>query len=180
MDPLAVLRDRFSSSECARIYPDAKSIVWGRGSSAPLVVFIGEAPGREEDESGLPFVGRSGKLLDRWIEYLGLDGSEVYITSVMKTRPPNNRNPTSSEIASCAPWLDEQLKILEPRYVVCLGRFAMQHFFASYSAVLVNTKRVIDDRYLVVPHPSYFIRRGSSGWEEYLDPLRTVLVDELK
>lgn len=174
---LEALRREFEASDCAKTYPDAKSIVFGRGSADPRVVFIGEAPGREEDEQGLPFVGRSGKLLDIWFDYLGLTEDDYYITSVMKTRPPNNRNPTAGEVKRCSAWLDRQLGILEPELVVCLGRFAMRHFFPKLTSVLPNTKRLIDDRFVILPHPSYFIRRGGAGWEPYLDPLKRILHD---
>lgn len=174
-DRLEALRFEFADSDCARVYPEAKSIVFGRGSASPRVVFVGEAPGREEDEQGLPFVGRSGKLLDVWFDYLGLTEDEYYVTSVMKTRPPDNRNPTAAEVKRCAAWLDRQLAILQPELVVCLGRFAMRHFFPKLTAVLPNTKRVIDGTYVILPHPSYFVRRGSNGWEEYLEPLKRVL-----
>ena len=167
---LEELRRRFEGSECALVYPDITNIVWMRGSSDPDIVFVGEAPGREEDLQGLPFVGPSGKLLDRWCEYLGI--SEYAIVNVMKTRPPNNRNPTPEEVACCAPWLDRQLAILEPRIIICLGAFAMQHFMPKRKGVLANTKRLLEGRFFVVPHPSYFLRKGGNGWEEYVDPLR--------
>ena len=170
---LRSLRSEFEGSACARVYPDATNVVWMRGSSVPDIVFVGEAPGREEDIQGLPFVGPSGKLLDMWCSYLAIDA--YAIVNVMKTRPPNNRNPTPEEVAICAPWLDRQLAILEPRIIVCLGAFAMQHFMPKRKGVLANTKRLLEGRYFVVPHPSYFLRKGGNGWEEYLEPLRSIL-----
>ena len=170
---LEALRRDFESSECARIYEDVTNIVWMRGSIDPDIVFVGEAPGREEDLQGLPFVGPSGKLLDRWCAHLRID--DYAIVNVMKTRPPNNRNPTPDEVERCAIWLDRQLAILEPRVIVCLGSFAMQHFMPKRKGVLANTKRLLEGRYFVVPHPSYFLRKGGNGWEEFVDPLRTVL-----
>jgi uracil-DNA glycosylase len=172
---LEALRSEFERSACAQVYPDVTNIVWMRGSADPDVVFVGEAPGREEDLKGLPFVGPSGKLLDTWCAHLGVE--DYAIVNVMKTRPPNNRNPTSEEIACCAPWLDRQLAILKPRVIVCLGSFAMRHFMPKRTAVLVNTKRLLEGRYFIVPHPSYFLRKGGTGWEEYVEPLRTVLVN---
>jgi uracil-DNA glycosylase len=170
---LEALRSEFEASPCAHIYPDATNTVWMRGSSDPDIVFVGEAPGREEDLQGIPFVGPSGKLLDTWCEYLAIE--DYAIVNVMKTRPPNNRNPTPEEVASCAPWLDRQLAILKPRIIVCLGSFAMKHFMPKRTAVLTNTKRLLDGRYVVVPHPSYFLRKGGVGWEEYIEPLRGFL-----
>lgn len=173
VEALDALRREFEGSPCALVYPEYTNVVWMRGSPDPDIVFVGEAPGREEDLQGLPFVGPSGKLLDTWCEYLGI--GEYAIVNVMKTRPPGNRNPTPEEVARCAPWLDRQLAILEPRIIVCLGAFAMMHFMPKRKGVLANTKRLLEGRFFVVPHPSYFLRKGGTGWEEYIEPLRSTL-----
>lgn len=173
---LVSLRAEFEGSSCATVYPEHTNIVWMRGSSDPDIVFVGEAPGREEDLQGLPFVGPSGKLLDRWCEWLGIEN--YAIVNVMKTRPPNNRNPTPAEVALCAPWLDRQLEILSPKIIICLGAFAMQHFMPKRKGVLVNTKKLLEERYFVVPHPSYFLRKGGEGWEEFVLPLKRILKED--
>jgi uracil-DNA glycosylase family 4 len=96
----------------------------GEGPLNAKIMFIGEAPGRNEDLQGKPFVGRAGELLDYLLSLAGLKREEVYITNVVKCRPPNNRDPRPEEISSCLPYLKRQIRIIEPRIIVCLGRFA--------------------------------------------------------
>ncbi|SVC70462.1 uncharacterized protein METZ01_LOCUS323316, partial [marine metagenome] len=100
-------------------------VVFGNGSPDADVMFVGEAPGAREDEQGVPFVGRSGQLLDRLLaEELGMDRSDVYIANVVKCRPPDNRDPRPEEIAACRPWLARQMDLVDPSVVVTLGNFA--------------------------------------------------------
>ncbi len=96
----------------------------GEGSYNPTIMFIGEAPGRQEDIQGRPFVGRAGEYLTYLISTLGLRREDVYITNVVKCRPPNNRDPTEDEIEKCLPYLRRQIKLLKPRIIVALGRHA--------------------------------------------------------
>jgi DNA polymerase len=101
--------------------------VFSRGRPDADLMFVGEAPGAEEDKQGLPFVGRSGQLLDRLVaEEIGLDRDDFYVANVAKCRPPNNRDPKPDEIAACRPYLEEQVRLVGPKVVVTLGRFAAQ------------------------------------------------------
>ncbi|MFT4249764.1 MAG: uracil-DNA glycosylase [Candidatus Woesearchaeota archaeon] len=170
------LVSRLEKSACARIYPSTQVVV-GRGSLSSRIVIIGEAPGAKEEELGLPFVGRSGALLEEMMGYAGIN--DYYITNVMKTRPPKNRNPTKEEVAVCRPFLEEQLRILDPEIIVLVGRFAMNFFFPKKKKVLEESGRLIDGTYYVIPHPSYFLRRGGTGWQKYLENLKKQ-VDTLK
>lgn len=171
------LCERIRRSECGSMFPGAKCVV-GRGSLDPRVVFVGEAPGAEEDRQGLPFVGRSGQLLDEWIQWLEVADGEFYILNVVKCRPPGNRDPTPEEVAVCEPWLERQLDLLDPEFVVAVGRFAMNFFFPDKRAITKVSGEVIDGRFCIVPHPSYFLRRGGNGWKPYLEQLRAVLAGE--
>jgi uracil-DNA glycosylase family 4 len=110
------------------ICEQATNLVPGEGSATADVVLVGEAPGANEDRNGRPFVGSAGKLLDQLLEAAGLRREEVFITNVVKARPPNNRDPTAPEIAHHLPWLEAQLRILRPRLVVPLGRHALARF----------------------------------------------------
>jgi DNA polymerase len=143
-------------------------------------VFVGEAPGAQEDRLQKPFVGRSGQLLDAWIQACGLAEHDYYICNVMKTRPPNNRNPTREEVALCAPYLRQQLALLQPQIVVAVGAFAMKHFLPAEKAILSASGKVHEvagqPPVFVMPHPSYFLRRGGKGWEPYVHELRKFLV----
>ncbi|MCL2745542.1 MAG: uracil-DNA glycosylase [Coriobacteriia bacterium] len=101
-------------------------VVWGTGSANAALVFVGEAPGRNEDLGGEPFIGAAGKVLDEFLAEAGLNRDEVYIANVVKCRPPNNRNPLPEEIAACSPYLQIQLELIRPTVVVTLGKFASQ------------------------------------------------------
>jgi uracil-DNA glycosylase len=102
------------------------NIVFGQGNSGADLMFVGEAPGAEEDEQGLAFVGRAGQLLTRIIEAMGRKREDVYIANCLKCRPPQNRNPERDEVAACRPFLEEQIRLISPRVIVTLGTFAAQ------------------------------------------------------
>jgi uracil-DNA glycosylase family 4 len=106
----------------------ATHMVPGEGSPTAEVVLVGEAPGASEDKQGRPFVGRAGRLLDSLLAEAGLRREEVWITNVVKARPPNNRDPRAGEVEHCMPWLEAELALIQPRLVVPLGRHALAHF----------------------------------------------------
>ena len=106
--------------------------VLGEGDSTASIMFVGEAPGKKEAESGKPFCGRAGKMLDELLNSVGLLRESVYITNIVKDRPPENRDPTPEEITWYAPYLDQQIEIIKPNVVVTLGRFAMDYLFTRY------------------------------------------------
>ena len=110
------------------ICEQATNLVPGEGSPTADVVLIGEAPGASEDKSGRPFVGNAGKLLDRLLEEAGLRRDDVFITNVVKARPPGNRDPKADEVAHHLPWLEAQLEVLQPKLLVPLGRHALNRF----------------------------------------------------
>lgn len=112
--------------ECTRckLHKTRNKIVFGDGNPNARLVFVGEGPGRDEDEQGLPFVGRAGKLLTKIIEAMGLTRKDVFICNVVKCRPPNNRNPEADEVEACEPFLFNQIKSINPEVVVCLGSVA--------------------------------------------------------
>lgn len=139
-------------------------VVVGMGDPAADLMFVGEGPGAEEDRQGLPFVGRSGKLLDQlMLEELGVTRDRVYITNVVKCRPPGNRDPEADEIASCNPWLEQQLAIVDPKVVVTLGKFASQLLLDTKQGItkLRGRSYPFGDRVLVpTVHPAYVLRGG--------------------
>lgn len=104
----------------------------GAGSYDAKVMFVGEAPGYWEDQKGLPFVGRAGKVLDELLAEIGLSRDEVYITNIVKCRPPENRDPTEDEIKACAPYLDRQIDIIRPKVIVPLGRHSMKYILEKF------------------------------------------------
>ncbi|WFO76167.1 uracil-DNA glycosylase [Desulfurococcaceae archaeon MEX13E-LK6-19] len=111
------------------LHKTRKNPVPGEGSIETKVMFVGEAPGAREDEEGRPFVGAAGKLLTELLESIGVKREQVYITNVIKCRPPGNRDPTEEEIAACLPYLIRQIKLLQPRVIIALGRHAAKTLF---------------------------------------------------
>lgn len=103
------------------------NMVYGRGNKHPDILFVGEAPGKNEDLQGEPFVGAAGKTLDALLTRCGINPANIYIANVLKCRPPNNRNPKVEEIAKCSKYLDAQIELLNPAIIVCLGAFATSH-----------------------------------------------------
>lgn len=106
------------------LYQTRTNVVFGSGNKNADIVFIGEAPGKNEDEQALPFVGRSGKLLDTYLQTIGLLRQDIYIANIIKCRPPNNRDPKPSEESACIDYLNFQLSLINPKIIVCLGRIA--------------------------------------------------------
>jgi uracil-DNA glycosylase len=130
MDALEALHEEIRAhGGCGfEICEQATNLVPGEGSATAAVVLVGEAPGASEDRTGRPFVGSAGKLLDRLLEEAGLDRGDVFITNVVKARPPGNRDPRADEVAHHLPWLEAQLEILGPKLLVPLGRHALNRF----------------------------------------------------
>ena len=146
----------------------AIQMVPGEGSPDAEVMLVGEAPGASEDEQGRPFVGRSGRLLDELLAVAGLDRTAVYITNVVKARPPKNRDPRAAEVAHWMPWLQRQLEIVQPRLVIPLGRHALAHFDAGAKISQVHGRLLADRRPALVPwyHPAAALR--STGLRDAL------------
>jgi DNA polymerase len=122
------LQQKINCCHRCPLYQTAKHAVPGEGDPNTKIVFVGEAPGRVEDETGKPFVGRAGKLLDSLLASINLPRKSVFITSVIKHRPPKNRQPKSSEIKKCSYWLEDQLSIIKPKIIITLGRFGLEYF----------------------------------------------------
>ncbi len=135
-------------------------------------MFVGEAPGRDEDEQGEPFVGRAGQLLTDIINAMSLDRSEVYIANILKCRPPQNRNPEPEEIASCRPFLERQIEMVQPKVIVTLGKFSFQTLLETdeqISKARGNWYRLGDIRVMPTYHPAFLLRTPSAKkdvWED--------------
>jgi len=155
-----------------------KQTVPGEGNPTPAVVFVGEGPGQEEDETGRPFVGAAGHLLDRMIIAMGLSRSEVFIVNAIKCRPPGNRNPEPEEIAACHPFLMAQLAVLRPQVICTLGNVPLRALFGPDIAGITRVRGQRRDwqGIPVIPtfHPSYLLR-NESGKKPAWDDLKAVL-----
>ncbi len=123
---LEQIRDDIGDCRRCRLCEERSNIVFGVGDPNARLMFVGEAPGRDEDKQGEPFVGRAGKLLNKIIEAMGLGREQIYIANVVKCRPPENRNPAPDEIETCEPFLLRQIETIRPEVIVCLGTFAAQ------------------------------------------------------
>ncbi|SDL42716.1 DNA polymerase [Geoalkalibacter ferrihydriticus] len=153
------------------------NLVFGVGNPHARVVFVGEAPGREEDEKGEPFVGEAGRLLDRILFAMGLHRNDVYICNVIKCRPPQNRDPHPEEIAACEPYLRRQLAAIAPQVIVALGRFAVQTLVRDQSALGRLRGRWHEyEGIALMPtyHPAYLLR-NPAGKREVWEDMKLVL-----
>ena len=150
-------------------------VVFGKGHTKARLMFVGEAPGQEEDERGEPFVGKSGQLLTKIIEAIGLSREQVYIANVIKCRPPGNRNPEPDEVAACEPFLFRQIDVISPRVIVPLGKFAAQSLLKTMDPITKLRGRQFEYRGAVlIPtfHPAYLLRNPSAKREVWDDMKR--------
>ncbi len=122
------LSQKISTCKKCILRSSCSQVVVGSGSERSEILFIGEAPGKKEDEIGMPFVGASGKLLQEMLASIGMNRESVYITNIVKCRPPNNRDPLPEEIALCTPWLTAQIERMDPKLIITLGRHSMNFF----------------------------------------------------
>jgi len=154
-----------------------RQIVFGTGSITAEIMFVGEAPGADEDEQGVPFVGRAGQLLTKMIGAMGLSREDVYIANVLKCRPPGNRNPEPDEIETCEPFLFRQLASIQPKVVIALGAFAARTLLKTEEPISRLRGRVFEFRGAkLIPtfHPSYLLRSPGNKREAW-DDLKTAL-----
>lgn len=146
------------------LYKNATNPVPGEGNPEAEIMFIGEGPGYNEDQQGRPFVGQAGRLLDQLLQLIKVTRKEVFITNVVKHRPPENRDPLPEEIEACKNYLDEQIKIINPKIIVTLGRFSMNKFLPNeFISKVHGQARFVDfagERRIIIPmyHPSAALR----------------------
>ncbi|MFC1938799.1 uracil-DNA glycosylase [Chloroflexota bacterium] len=149
--------------KCQVLAENRTRVVPGEGAEDADIVFIGEAPGWHEDQQGRPFVGPAGMFLNELIKSIGLRREQVYITNVIKCRPPQNRDPLPSEIHNCRRWLDRQIELISPRMVVTLGRYSMAMFFPgkSISKIHGTAQRQDNTIYYAMYHPAAALHQQS-------------------
>jgi len=169
---LAELRKELGECTRCKLHLTRRHIVFGEGSERAKLVFVGEAPGEDEDRQGRPFVGKAGQLLTRIINAIDLRREEVYITNIIKCRPPHNRNPQRAEIATCEPFLKKQLEIIQPRIICALGTFAAQTLLETDEKISHLRGRFhVYGGFKVMPtyHPAFLLRnphRKREVWED--------------
>ena len=176
-----LLKIRADLGDCTRckLHRTRTTLVFGDGNPKAELVFVGEGPGRDEDEQGLPFVGRAGKLLTQMIEAMGLQRKEVYICNVVKCRPPENRTPEKDEVETCSPFLLRQLDAIAPKVIVCLGTVAVQTLLETNRGITHFRGQWIDFRgrkLLATYHPAYLLRNPSAKGEVWKDLQKVMAV----
>ena len=175
LDELRAILDRFEG--CA-LRATATQLVFADGNPQARLMFVGEAPGRDEDIEGLPFVGRSGKLLDRMLAAIGLDRKSVYIANIVPWRPPGNRTPTPQETAICLPFTQRQIELVDPDVLVCLGNPSTQTLLATKEGITRTRGRWFsyqtgtrEIRAMPTFHPAFLLRNPISkrlAWRDFL------------
>jgi uracil-DNA glycosylase len=163
---LQTLAQRVSQCQrCAELAATRTQTVFGVGNPDARVMFIGEAPGADEDAQGEPFVGRAGQLLNRIIEACGWKREDLYICNILRCRPPGNRNPTPEEAANCREYLDGQIRLVDPEYIVCWGSVAAQNLLAETIPIGKLRQRWLTygrAKVLCTYHPSYLLRNPAA------------------
>jgi uracil-DNA glycosylase family 4 len=172
-EALAAVRADIGDCTRCKLHAQGRTqIVFGVGNADAELMFVGEAPGADEDIQGFPFVGRAGQLLTKIIEAIDLKREDVYIANVIKCRPPGNRNPDPDEVATCEPFLFQQIDIIKPKVIVALGKFGAQTLLRTLDPISRLRGRVYEFRGAkLVPtfHPAYLLRNPSSKREVWED-----------
>lgn len=174
---LKSLKEKIGDCKRCGLSEKRNNVVFGEGSPAADIMFVGEGPGREEDLQARPFVGDAGKLLTNLIVKLGLKREDVYIANIIKCRPPGNRNPEDDEVASCRPFIEEQINIIRPKVIVCLGRVAAQALLkvkTPISRMRGNFFQYQDIPVMPTFHPAYLLRNPKDKWLTW-DDMQKVL-----
>jgi uracil-DNA glycosylase len=172
------LRQLMTSFTGCALYKTATRLVFGDGTPGARVMLVGEAPGADEDREGVPFVGRSGQLLDRMLTAIGLERTQVYIANIIPWRPPGNRTPTPQETAICLPFIRRQIELVNPDFLVCLGGPSAQTLLQQRDGILKLRGRWMDFqngsrtiRALPTLHPAYLLRQPLQkrmAWQDLL------------
>jgi len=156
----------------------ATQAVPGEGSADADIVFIGEAPGKKEDTEGHPFIGAAGKFLNQMLESIKMSRDDVYITNIVKYRPPDNRDPKPDEVTDCSQWLEDQIKLIQPKLIVFLGRHALNRFFPNEQISKVHGKllkkkfkNIATENFFALYHPAAALYNGG---------MRETLMDDFK
>lgn len=176
---LALLAERVSQCTACSLHRQRTQTVFARGSGESGLCFVGEGPGADEDAQGFPFVGKAGQLLDRMIAAMGFGRDQVYVCNIVKCRPPDNRKPEPEEMASCIPFLHEQLALVEPQVIVALGATAVQGLTGTTGGItrLRGRWRLYQGKVPVMPtfHPAYLLRNPRAKrdvWDDLQEVLR--------
>ena len=175
---LATLNAKMQNECACTLRAEATQAVLGEGNASAQLLLIGEAPGKKEDQTGRPFVGAAGQLLNTMLSTIGLKREDIYITNIVKYRPPNNRDPSPKEISDCQEWLNQEIMIIRPQIIVTLGRHALAHFVPekkiseAHGKIFHTTFQTIGTQTVfALYHPAAALYNGS---------LRATLLEDFK
>ena len=166
------IREELGDCKRCKLYGERHHIVFGEGNPRADLVFVGEAPGRDEDMQGKPFIGRAGQLLTDIIKAMGLERKDVYICNILKCRPPKNRNPEPDEIATCEPFLIKQLEAIQPSVICAMGKFAAQTRLKTETAISLLRGRFHSYhgiKLMPTYHPAYLLRNPGAKKQVWQD-----------
>lgn len=172
MTPWENLQNECLQCRACALADTRKNVVFGMGNTEAEVLFIGEGPGANEDEQGLPFVGAAGKLLDDMLEMIGLARESVYITNIVKCRPPRNRDPLNTEKDACIGYLRRQVALMRPKIIVCLGRIAAMELIKSDFKITQEHGQFMEKSGVLMTalyHPAALLRDGTKKPETFVD-----------
>ncbi len=176
-DSISAITDEIAACTLCALHKTRNRTVPGQGNPSPEIMFVGEAPGADEDAQGLAFVGRAGKLLTRMLENLGLSREEVFIANILKCRPPDNRTPLPDEIELCRPYLERQIKLLKPKAIVALGGTAVRGLLGDETPISkIRGRWMTYQNTPLMPtfHPSYLLRNQKARWDVWADMLEVL------
>ncbi|MAQ73417.1 MAG: uracil-DNA glycosylase [Gammaproteobacteria bacterium] len=173
---LSTLKEIVSNCTKCELHKSRDKTVFGSGNESARILFIGEAPGRDEDKEGEPFVGRAGKLLTEMISSINLNREDIYITNTVKCRPPSNRNPSDEEVKSCADYLENQIELIKPKIIILLGKVAANRIIKNDQPIAELRKKTFffepkNIPIIVFYHPAYLLRNPKDKrkvWEDLL------------
>ena len=172
MTPWENLQNECLQCRACALADTRKNVVFGMGNTEAEVLFIGEGPGANEDEQGLPFVGAAGKLLDDMLEMIGLARESVYITNIVKCRPPRNRDPLNTEKDACIGYLRRQVALMRPKIIVCLGRIAAMELIKPDFKITQEHGQFMEKSGVLMTalyHPAALLRDGAKKPETFVD-----------
>ena len=163
-----------SIQNCTRckLCKNRKNIVFGVGDINTKIMFIGEGPGADEDEQGIPFVGKAGQLMNKAFDVIGINRDEIYIANIVKCRPPNNRDPELDEVEACIDYLRNQVMIIKPKIIVLLGRIALQNILGNEYKITASRGKWIEKKgifYMPTWHPAALLRDETKKVVERLE-----------
>jgi DNA polymerase len=167
-----ILRSQIASCQQCTLCETRTQTVFGVGSPTADLMFVGEAPGKDEDLQGIPFVGRSGQLLTKMIEAMGSNRDDVFIVNILKCRPPENRNPSPFQIEKCSPYLKQQIAMVKPKVICTLGNFATKTLLQTETSIAkIRGQKFKYEGVILIPtyHPAYLLRRDTMKkyvWED--------------